>query len=59
MRGRDVLSRIMAGSGRDEEFGDVGRLLGRKRFGCLNEIIVRSITVGCLNKKYREVFSRV
>lgn len=43
MRGRDVLSKTMAGSGREGGFGDVGRLLGRKRFGCLNEIIVGSI----------------
>lgn len=55
VRGRDVLSRTMAGSGREEGFGDVGRLLGRKGFGCLNEIIIGSIR----SKVYREVFFRV
>lgn len=60
VRGRDVLSRTMAGSGWEGGFGDVGRLLGRKKFGRLNEIVVGSMTAGYLkNKVYREVFSRV
>lgn len=46
LRGRDVLSATMADSGREEGFGEVGRLLGRKIFGCLNEIIAGSVTVG-------------
>jgi len=39
LRGRGVLSRAMLVSGRDRGAGDVGRLFGRKGFGCLNEII--------------------
>lgn len=60
LRGRDVLSRAMAGSGGEGGFGDVGRLLVRKRIGDLNEIMVGNITVGYLeNKVYLGVFSRV
>lgn len=51
VRGRDVLSRTMAGSGWEGEFGDVGRLLRGKKFGCLNEIIVGGMTVGYLKNK--------